>query len=415
MFIVALGKLIEFFYLQYFFLSRGKQLIMNETITFKGFFKVNQSVTKEIKAKNVWRIFYLSAIMTIVHIAYIISFSVNQPAMESTYLENWAQFVILSHSIMLFVVVFLCSLSFYMLKKKKTNSFFALVVTEATAILYLLFGISITAASQGAVSSITPFLLVAIGVSAILLIPPFVVLINFSIIYVIFYMTIDAYQLTPELILSSHLNAFTSVAISIGLAHVLWKNVVTQTEQRHKIEKQHEVLEVANKRLDFLVTYDPLTKLYNRLKFLDVVNKEISTMKKNGYDGSIIILDLDNFKSINDEFGHPVGDKVLQEVGQIILANIGEMDSAARLGGEEFIILLRQQSLEESVNTANRLREKIAALRLKSDTDTIVQVTASFGVAPFIPASDDPFQTSYSEADRVMYIAKTQGGNRVEA
>ncbi|MCD8509420.1 MAG: GGDEF domain-containing protein [Bacillus sp. (in: Bacteria)] len=388
---------------------------MNETIELKGFFNVNQSVTKEIKEKNVWRIFYLSGIMTIVHIAYILSFSFNQPTMESTYLENWAQFVILSHSIMLVVVIFLCFLSFYMLKKKKTTSFFTLIMTEVTAILYLLFGVSVTAASQGAISSVTPFLLTAIGVSAILLIPPFVVLINFSIIYVIFYVTIDAYQLAPEIILSSHLNAFTSVAISIGLAHVLWKNVVTQMEQRHKIEKQHEVLEAANKRLDFLVTYDPLTKLYNRMKFMDIVNGEISNMKRNGYEGSIIIFDLDNFKNINDQFGHPIGDKVLQEVGQIIINNIGEKDSAARLGGEEFIILLRQQSVEESVITANRLREKIATLPLKTETDATVQVTASFGVAPFIPTGDDPFQTSYSEADRVMYIAKTQGGNRVEA
>lgn len=153
---------------------------------------------------------------------------------------------------------------------------------------------------------------------------------------------------------------------------------------------------------------DALTGLLNR-RYLEVrLNEEINRSQRHGYPMCFMMIDVDEFKSYNDTFSHPEGDKALQMVGQCLKSTLRGADVAARYGGEEFSILLPQTTLREAVMIAERLREKVAATRFPNR-----QVTISIGLAncsaEFCNANE-----LISAADRALYSAKTKGRNRVE-
>lgn len=126
---------------------------------------------------------------------------------------------------------------------------------------------------------------------------------------------------------------------------------------------------------------------------------------------SLVVLDIDNFKQLNDRYGHGCGDEVLRQIGKIIALSIRGQDVAARWGGEEFTILLNQCNIRSGIQFADRLRRAIARLSIKVDRETL-QVTASFGVAQGC-AQDESLDALIARADRALYQAKHEGRNRV--
>ncbi|MFB6355931.1 MAG: GGDEF domain-containing protein, partial [bacterium] len=127
----------------------------------------------------------------------------------------------------------------------------------------------------------------------------------------------------------------------------------------------------------------------------------------------VMILDLDHFKSINDQYGHPTGDRVLQQMGECIKAYTRTSDVACRFGGEEFAILLTETARNEARDLANRLRKEIATLHLESvESEEMFTVTASFGVSE-LRNSDDEVAEVIRRADRALYWAKDKGRDQV--
>ncbi len=153
---------------------------------------------------------------------------------------------------------------------------------------------------------------------------------------------------------------------------------------------------------------DSLTGLLNR-RYLEVrLNEEINRSKRHGYPMCFMMIDVDEFKSYNDTFTHPEGDKALQMVGQCLKSTLRGADIAARYGGEEFSILLPQTTLREAVTISERLREKVATTRFPNR-----QVTVSIGLTTCNAEFCDA-QELISAADIALYQAKTKGRNRVE-
>ncbi len=130
---------------------------------------------------------------------------------------------------------------------------------------------------------------------------------------------------------------------------------------------------------------------------------------------SVLALDLDNFKSINERYGHPVGDNVLKEVVQRCLRAIRSGDSVARVGGEEFMVLLTNSALGASCVTAERLRCSIGDKAFVSGALHLADVTVSIGVSQFGRDGGDTVEAILRMADRRLYIAKHLGRNRVIA
>lgn len=154
---------------------------------------------------------------------------------------------------------------------------------------------------------------------------------------------------------------------------------------------------------------DFLTGLHNR-RYLDLLlPQELARAKRYGRPLSLVLLDLDGFKAVNDLYGHDVGDRVLQALAQCLEAHLRRSDRAVRLGGEEFALLLPETSLPQALRLAERLRRAVEAMAVPP----VARITASFGVAEARP-TDTPLSL-LKRADEAMYRAKRKGKNRVEA
>ena len=154
---------------------------------------------------------------------------------------------------------------------------------------------------------------------------------------------------------------------------------------------------------------DGLTQCYNKTMFNKLLSIEIKKGNRHGYTFSMIILDIDNFKSVNDTFGHLVGDYVLKQVATICSQNIREGDVFARWGGEEFCILLPQTTLKNAIAVADKLRRIVDA----HDFGEAGRQQCSFGVAEY--PKDNQQAALVRQADEALYHAKHNGKNRVAA
>jgi diguanylate cyclase (GGDEF)-like protein len=157
---------------------------------------------------------------------------------------------------------------------------------------------------------------------------------------------------------------------------------------------------------------DALTGLANRRQFYEVLGREYERAQRFGQPVSLILLDIDDFKQINDSRGHLAGDAVLHSVAATLAEVIREIDLAARYGGEEFAVLLPQTGPEGAANLAERLRSEIAARKIRFGTDEIAGVTASFGVAAG-PVNEQTQIDLIASADAALYQAKREGKNHV--
>ncbi len=169
----------------------------------------------------------------------------------------------------------------------------------------------------------------------------------------------------------------------------------------------------AQEELQKLAITDPLTGLPNRRHYLQIAEKETAWSLRYKHPLSVMVVDLDHFKEINDVHGHAKGDEVLVEVARVCLDAVRGSDVFARFGGEEFAALLPMTTLSQSEALGHRLRHLVSEAGVKSD-EGMVRVTASFGVAQFV-AEDETVEQTLARADKALYRAKEAGRNRVRA
>ncbi|WP_133131236.1 diguanylate cyclase [Legionella yabuuchiae] len=157
---------------------------------------------------------------------------------------------------------------------------------------------------------------------------------------------------------------------------------------------------------------DPLTGLYNRRYLDDFLSKLVNQSQRTESPISILMLDLDHFKKINDTFGHDAGDAVLKEVGQIIENSIRDGDIAARFGGEEFVVVLYDIDLESSRIRAEAIRKEVSQRQVKYGAQIIGPITISLGISAFPVDGNNP-NDLLDAADKALYYSKNHGRNRV--
>ncbi|OIP64944.1 MAG: diguanylate cyclase response regulator [Nitrospirae bacterium CG_4_9_14_3_um_filter_53_35] len=174
---------------------------------------------------------------------------------------------------------------------------------------------------------------------------------------------------------------------------------------------QDELLE-ANKRLTTLSITDALTQIYNRRHLMKMMLNEISRAKRYRTELSFLLMDIDNFKALNDTYGHQAGDQILMDICIRIGKTIRSTDMLARYGGEEFAVLLPQVSLTGAENVAEKIRKEVAGKPFQINEDKI-NVTLSCGISCFLENKTDTIDTVIMEADRALYESKKSGKNRV--
>jgi diguanylate cyclase (GGDEF)-like protein len=171
----------------------------------------------------------------------------------------------------------------------------------------------------------------------------------------------------------------------------------------------------ANEKLQYLTVIDPLTTLYNRRAFNDSIKSTWKECAQNGGTISVMMVDIDHFKSYNDNYGHQIGDDILVAIAKEIKSCFRQsVDMVARYGGEEFIILLPYTELSDSITMAERLRTSIEALEIAHTNNKLLPVvTISIGVAAATPRPDGNYEHLIKQADDALFKAKREGRNRV--
>jgi diguanylate cyclase len=156
---------------------------------------------------------------------------------------------------------------------------------------------------------------------------------------------------------------------------------------------------------------DAMTQLYNYKAFCEILNQEIGRAKRYHHDFALVLADIDFFKSVNDEFGHPAGDQVLKAVARTLENGLRDTDFVARYGGEEFAIILPETKIRDALHVAERLREKIKVMEISYE-GKMIRITMSFGVASFQASPGMSFNDMVKSADEALYAAKKQRGDR---
>jgi two-component system cell cycle response regulator len=164
-------------------------------------------------------------------------------------------------------------------------------------------------------------------------------------------------------------------------------------------------------KLENLAITDGLTKLYNLRHFYNQLEIEIDRSNRYGHPLALLLLDIDNFKTYNDTYGHLEGDKVLVRLGQIIKSCLRTMDCAYRYGGEEFTIILPETTGKEAKNVAHRIKTSVEIESFFPKSGDIANVTISLGVTEYF--RKEPVATFIQRADRAMYNSKAKGRNAI--
>ena len=182
----------------------------------------------------------------------------------------------------------------------------------------------------------------------------------------------------------------------------------------YHIGKREERLFRTNQMLDALAITDALTGLHNVRYFRERFREEHAGLERGEGPLALVLFDIDHFKQVNDRYGHPAGDKVLAMIGDVFSSYARHRETTARVGGEEFALLLPGRTVREACQAAERIRRAVAERTVFIEPrGPTLSVTLSAGVAGRSAGPDDTEESLYADADRALYEAKEQGRNRV--
>jgi len=224
----------------------------------------------------------------------------------------------------------------------------------------------------------------------------------------------------PVIMLTSHKDVDTKVrGLQSGASDYITKpfepaELVARLRVHLQLKKLQDELKHSNRLLLELSQTDPLTRLYNRRHLIDVLNTELIRAKRHKANCSLVLADIDHFKTVNDRYGHQKGDEILVCVAELITDQLRPYDIAARYGGEEFCLVLPETSLEEAVEVAERIRIKTENLQFSAESEGL-KLTISFGVTCYSGDLKETLDDLISRADKALYQAKEKGRNLVTA
>ncbi|MFP4667744.1 MAG: GGDEF domain-containing protein [Desulfosalsimonas sp.] len=189
--------------------------------------------------------------------------------------------------------------------------------------------------------------------------------------------------------------------------------LVVAESANEELQQQIRAREELEKKLKEQAETDPLTGLCNRRRYEAMFFRELNRIIRYGGSLSLLVLDLDHFKQVNDTHGHSAGDVALQEVASVCSGQLRQVDIIGRLGGEEFVILLPDTGISDAVTVAERLRKAVENMEIPAGSNHSY-LTATIGVTEFVP-QDQGIEDLVRRADKALYRGKHAGRNRVEA
>lgn len=379
--------------------------------------KQNQYLKSAVNA-NMSRLYYLSLLMIPISVIHIVTFTffVVPETQEATW---WRMGIIILHSLMVAMSSIISFIIFWIDNYERELIRLKFIIQIFSTIVVMVLGVGIAVVDQWVTTSISPFIIVSIMMALVVLMHPLISTLVYIGLFTLFVFTMPII-ITDSLILTSTImNGVTVVMMAVGLSNIMWYYYTKNEKQKRVIEvqnanleEQKQELEQLNYRLSVLASMDSMTQLLNRREFENQVNAELSVFKDDVFASSMMIADIDHFKRVNDQYGHPVGDELLKQFSLLLKAVLRDKDLIARWGGEEFVVMLHQANPNEAFKIAERLRRTIESTTFKINHHQI-HITVSFGIAPLNTNDEEPLYSSYLRADKALYQAKESGRNKI--
>lgn len=276
----------------------------------------------------------------------------------------------------------------------------------------LLFGVALSVADQWMGNNTTNYAMLTLIVAMVALLHPLVAFALLGAAYALLYHALALTQHDPSLLSMARSHSLSGTLMAMVAAVVMWHQYVTAAVLRRQLTQSNAALEQQQQDLSYLATHDALTGLRNRRAFLQEAEHELQRALRYPCETSILVADLDHFKRVNDQYGHPGGDAVLRHFAALLKAQLRDSDIAARLGGEEFIVLLPGTGAAGAAAVGEKIRSAIEAAPV-SFQDQSIEVTASLGVSSLLAGKSSSIEALYGQADQALYAAKASGRNRV--
>ena len=204
-----------------------------------------------------------------------------------------------------------------------------------------------------------------------------------------------------------------AILLSLRFTRAMETTEILSHDLEKQVEDRTRELTIEREKLERMAREDPLTGIYNRRYTMDTLKNEIKRYGRHGITFSILIMDVDHFKRINDTWGHPAGDRVLNRIGRALASGLRTTDTVGRIGGEEFMVILPYTNRECAVTVAEKIRGTVEGMSFAEGTEHF-NITCSIGIAQVREGRAEEMNALVSRADRAMYRAKEKGRNRVE-
>lgn len=234
--------------------------------------------------------------------------------------------------------------------------------------------------AQWFMPSVTLYALGCCFVGTLLLIRPAAMLLVYGLSFAAMSWALGQSPVSGLLLATERLYAGFASALGVTLSLVLWHRFATAELLRIKVQAQRQQLETLNHQLQSMATHDSLTGLLNRRAFEVQSEQAISRARRDGAGLAALMLDLDHFKRINDQYGHPAGDAVIKFTADVLAASVRDTDLVARLGGEEFMVLLPGSSPQTALDVAEKIRQRVMHTPQALNAIGPVHISASVGV-----------------------------------
>lgn len=368
----------------------------------------SSAVAADATLESLQRFRWFLLVAVSLHGVFFWQFSHYQVPQGRPELALWAQSIAAPHGVMLGLALVLGSLTEWHLRQTQRSHVVGVALQVAIVVAYLTLGATLTLADVkvGAPTGIGSYLLISIVLSAMVLLRPGVSVPVFFAVYGIFNMALVHMGLGSAQYASLQLITLSVPLLSSVVSVMIWRQYVRATLLKRQ-------LSASNAELLYLVQHDALTGLYNRRYFTPEATAELARAARAQLPTSLLIADIDWFKKINDGYGHPIGDAVLQQVSLRLAACVRGTDVVARLGGEEFVVLMPNTARAGALALAEKLRASFDQQVLQVRHHAI-PVSLSVGVSEFPAGATGAFEELYGAADKALYAAKHNGRNRVE-
>lgn len=282
------------------------------------------------------------------------------------------------------------------------------------AVVTLLVGLALTLFYQWVAPKTSTTVVTAVGVALVLYLRPLVAAVLFVGLAVLGFVTLPLTQPDPLLLASGRVSAIVIPLVALAFSMLSWRKNTVNILLSRSLAQANATLAAKQVELERLAWHDGLTGLCNRTEFMRRANQELLRALRHQHPTSFLLLDLDHFKRVNDHYGHPTGDAVLCHVAHLLAQGVRSTDLVARLGGEEFIVLLPQTGLDAALQCAEKLRLAVQNQPLDTEADGPLSITVSLGVVEVPSDVGADMTAAYAAIDRALYRAKSAGRNCVE-